>query len=67
MAFQVIGWGIIAVFVVESYRALPLGSFHTGCSAAWLARLSGGQEVVGSNPASPTLLMSVFLLNADKY
>ncbi len=28
---------------------------HSGCSAAWLARLSGGQEVVGSNPASPTI------------
>ena len=26
----------------------------TGCSAAWLARLTGGQKVVGSNPASPT-------------
>lgn len=25
-----------------------------GYSAAWLARLTGGQEVVGSNPASPT-------------
>ena len=27
---------------------------HSGYSAAWLARLTGGQEVVGSNPASPT-------------
>ena len=26
---------------------------HSGYSAAWLARLTGGQEVVGSNPASP--------------
>ena len=26
----------------------------TGCGAAWLARLTGGQEVAGSNPASPT-------------
>ncbi len=27
---------------------------HTGCGAAWLARLTGGQEVPGSNPGSPT-------------
>ena len=27
---------------------------HAGCGAAWLARLTGGQEVAGSNPASPT-------------
>ena len=26
----------------------------TGCGAGWLARLTGGQEVAGSNPASPT-------------
>ena len=27
---------------------------HTGCGAVWLARLTGGQEVAGSNPVSPT-------------
>ncbi len=27
----------------------------SGCSAAWLARYLGVVEVVGSNPASPTL------------
>lgn len=27
--------------------------FHAGCGAAWLARLTGGQEVAGSNPVSP--------------
>ena len=26
----------------------------TGCGAAWLACLTGGQEVAGSNPVSPT-------------
>jgi hypothetical protein len=26
----------------------------TGCGAVWLARLTGGQEVPGSNPGSPT-------------
>src|SRR5207247_2895211 len=26
----------------------------TGCSAAWLAHLTGGQGVAGSNPAIPT-------------
>ncbi len=25
-----------------------------GCSAAWLARLTGGQKVAGSNPVTPT-------------
>ena len=27
---------------------------HSGCGAAWLARLLGVQEVPGSNPGSPT-------------
>ena len=27
---------------------------RTGCGAVWLARLTGGQEVGGSNPLSPT-------------
>ena len=32
---------------------------HTGCGAAWLARLSGGQEVGSSNLPSPTDLPGV--------
>jgi hypothetical protein len=27
----------------------------SGCSAAWLARLTGGQKVGGSNPLTPTI------------
>ena len=29
-------------------------SVRSGCSAAWLARLLGVQEVPGSNPGIPT-------------
>src|SRR5690606_2039046 len=28
----------------------------SGCGAAWIARLTGGQEVGGSNPLTPTFL-----------
>ena len=31
-----------------------IGDRHTGCGAAWLARLTGGQEVGSSNLPSPT-------------
>jgi hypothetical protein len=34
----------------------------TGRSAAWLARLTGGQEVGGSNPPVPTAIRCTFLL-----
>src|SRR6266567_9378039 len=34
-------------------------ALNTGCGAAWLARLTGGQEVAGSNPASPTRKVQV--------
>ncbi len=45
----------------KTHRCLALGrlvdatsSLATGCSAAWLARLTGGQKVAGSNPVTPT-------------
>lgn len=41
---------------VMAWQALPKTS---GCSAAWLARLLGVQEVVGSNPASPIRLRRI--------
>ena len=36
-----------------------VGSCAAGCGAAWLARLTGGQEVPGSNPGSPTRTVQV--------
>jgi len=33
---------------------MALQSPSPGCGAVWLARLTGGQEVGGSNPLSPT-------------
>lgn len=33
-------------------------STTTGCSAAWLARLTGGQKVGGSNPPTPIQRLS---------
>jgi hypothetical protein len=49
---------------------LVLGALPgTGCGAAWLARLTGGQEVPGSNPGSPTIVLegpgTLLCLNAD--
>ena len=29
----------------------------SGCSAAWLAHLTGGQGAAGSNPAIPTIFL----------
>ena len=39
-----------------SDRSGPCRMINSGCSAAWLARLLGVQEVPGSNPGSPTRL-----------
>ncbi len=36
---------------------------HTGRGAAWLARLTGGQEVGGSNPLAPNVASGCNLLS----
>ena len=40
------------------HRSVPVDwpRYTSGCGAAWLARLSGGQEVPGSNPGTPTAI-----------
>ena len=48
----------LAVDTALRIRTLP--QTHTGCGAAWLARLSGGQEVGSSNLPSPTLEPGTF-------
>ena len=35
---------------------VPIDVGSSGRGAAWLARLTGGQEVAGSNPVAPTFL-----------
>lgn len=40
---------------IDAFVIVYRGSL-SGYSAVWLARLTGGQEVVGSNPASPIFL-----------
>ena len=48
----------MAHYHLHLYGPVPsaVSDIHSGCSAAWLARLLGVQEVVGSNPAAPTQL-----------
>ena len=41
-------------------RSVGRASLQTGCSAAWLAHLTGGQGVAGSNPAIPTIFVRYF-------
>ena len=47
------GWRATSIGLILRARS-TLRAF-AGCGAAWLARLSGGQEVPGSSPGSPTL------------
>jgi hypothetical protein len=58
-----------AIFSCRMAEYLPQTGFHFGasasikraseCSAARLAHLSGGQGVVGSNPATPTTFLKI--------
>ena len=41
--------------LARTYAGAMMSENYTGCGAVWLARLNGVQEVVGSNPASPTV------------
>ena len=41
----------------EHPGGVPCGGTISGCSAAWLARLTGGQKVGGSNPLIPTIFL----------
>lgn len=43
----------------EDHRGPTTCRGVTGCGAVWLARLTGGQEVGGSNPLSPTTKVQV--------
>lgn len=36
-------------------EAVGFGVLFTGCSLAWLKRVTGGHEIAGSNPVTPTL------------
>ena len=45
--------------LVVCFQRLPRLSSLSGCSAAWLAHLHGVQEVVGSNPITQILLLSM--------
>lgn len=45
--------------VARSRKGATAGAVTTGCGSAWLEHLTGGQEIVGSNPATPTDQRSV--------
>jgi hypothetical protein len=46
----------------DSRRKLAITVSLTGCSSAWLERLPWAQEVVGSNPATPTIWFRIALI-----
>lgn len=42
----------------DAELGLGNASQSTGCSEAWLSRYTGGVEIAGSNPVSPTNVRS---------
>src|SRR5262249_12675693 len=55
---------------VEAHRTTHLAPrtshWFSGCSAAWIAHLTGGQGVAGSNPAIPTIIFDKLWTQPNK-
>ena len=58
------GWLFLGLMRYGQFSKLVLVVSATGRSAAWLARLTGGQEVGGSNPLAPIYARRCQILTA---
>lgn len=46
-------WHTRSSVEIRRFSGVVLDGEVTGCGAAWIARLTGGQKVAGSNPVTP--------------